>query len=393
MHKNSTKNTMFDVELVNEIYSTQQHDEKWPRLLDRLYPIANARSAGLAVIEKSDDSTAGLFHTFNTNSTNVDPVIEEKYLKEYSHLEINHIKLTMESSVGVMVVDPDFDDYDLITQRPDVKFAMENMDIFHRVGIRLNDEHVYSDIIAFQLPTDRRENFTPKEIAPVLNYVPHLAQAINLGRIYDAIRQRYKAVLSMLDRVNIGMVLMGNAGSIVVANLCAQEIIDRSSRLDITKRGYLQVTDSKIDLYFQSRIRLLQESRDQSEKSIIRLGDDNDDSDLVLELSPLLDSDSDVSNGFLGVMAIIIDPNRPYLALYESISSVFSLTKAESDVAQLIANGNSYKEIAERRGVGRETVKTQAGNLMRKMNVSSRAGVVRKLMNLGISFNESGNPS
>jgi len=374
--------------LVKDLFSTKQHNEKWPGLLDQLYPIANADYAGLAVIEKTSDVTPGLFHTFGAQSTNVDPVLEEQYLKEYSHYEIKHLELTMESSVGQMVVDPDFDDLDKIVQRPDVKFAMENLNIFHRVGVRLNDDHAYADVIAFQLNTKRTKNFTPDEISPVIEYVPHIAHAINLGRLYDAIRQRYKAVLSMLDRVNVGMVLMTNNGSVVIANSYAQEIIDKSSRLSITKRGYLEATDSLMNVYLQNRLMSLQDSKTQTEKCIVRLGNDDDEGDLVLELSPLLDSDSDVSQGFLGVMAIVVDPNRPYLAQHESISKVFSLTKAESDVAHLIANGNNYNEIADHRGVSRETIKTQSGNLMRKMKVSTRAGVIRKLMNLGISFNE-----
>jgi len=356
--------------IIEQMVSTERHDKKWPRILDQLYPISNAHFAGLGVIERSPDFDHQLFHTFSAQSTNVDPVIEAKYLSE---------------------ADPDFDDYDQIIKRPDVKFAIENLNIFHRVGIRLSDEQAYADLIAFQLRPERRENLTQEEVAPVLPYLPHVAQAIAMGRIYDAIRHRYQAVLSMLDRVNIGMVLMRSDGAIVIANTYAQEIIDGSARIKSTKDGYLQATDSLMNVYLQSRLEALHQAANRSDKYIVRLGDDADNSDLVLELSALLDSEGDVDTGFLGVMAIIIDPNRPFLASCDSMNKVFSLTGAETAVANLIANGNNYHEVAEQRGVSRETVKTQVGNLMRKMNVQTRAGIVRKLMTLGIPFNDNPN--
>ncbi|MBX2837890.1 MAG: LuxR C-terminal-related transcriptional regulator [Gammaproteobacteria bacterium] len=377
-----------DVELTNELYSTQNHSTKWPRILDQLYPICNADYAGLAVVEKPNDKGADLFHTFNSMSTNLDAETEVEYLRDYAHHEVKHFEMMLNAPVGKMIIDPDFDDYDKIIQRPDVKFSMENMNIFHRIGIRLNDEHAYNDLIAFQLRADRRSNFTEEEIAPIKPYIPHIAQAISMGRIYDAIRQRYEAVLSMLDRVKIGMVLLQANGVVVLANAYAQEIIDDSKQLQTTKTGYLKATDSLMDVYLQSRLQLLQSSTDISEKYIVRLGDDSENDDLVLELSPLLDADGDIDSGFQGIMAIVVDPNRPFLASHESVSTVFSLTKAESAVARLIANGNNYNDVAERRGVSRETIKTQARKLMRKMNVSTRAGVIRKLMTLGIPFSD-----
>lgn len=375
-----------NTELVNELYSTQHHDKKWPRLLDQLYPISNADYAGLAVIEKTPDSNPGVFHTFSTISSNVDPVVDAEYLANYSHHEVKHVELTLNAPVGKLVSDPDFDDYDKIIQRQDVSFAISNLNIFHRVGIRLNNEQAYADIIALQLRADRRDNLNDEDVAPLLPYVPHLAQAISMGRIFDAIRLRYQAVLPMLDRVNVGMVLMRSDGAIVVANTYARDIIDGSARLKTTKNGYLEATDSLMNVYFKSRLEALHSPTDQAEKYVIRLGDDADNSDVVLELSPLVDADADISAGFQGVMAILVDPNRPFLASHESISTVFSLTKAESAVAHLIANGSNYNVVAEQRGVSRETIKTQAGRLMRKMNVTTRAGVIRKLMTLGIPF-------
>jgi DNA-binding CsgD family transcriptional regulator len=374
--------------LLRELYSTEHHLEKWPPLLDQIYPICNADYAGLAVIEHSPTAGDSRSHTFSACSSNIDDVAEAEYLEKYSHYESKHIELTSNAPIGKIVLDPDFEDYDTIIQRPDVDYAIKNLNIFHRVGIRLNDEKTYSDFLAIQLRPDRLTNITESEIAPLKPYLTHIAQAIAMGRVYDSIRQKYHALLSMLDRVNVGMVLLRHDGVVVLANSYAREIIGDSSRIKIGVDGIFKVMDTKTNDYFKSRLQMIQSQAERDAKYIIRLGDDLERDDLVVELSPLLDSESDIGSNFVGTMAIIVDPNRPFLANHESVSSLYALTKAETHVAHLIADGCSYNDAAERRGVSRETIKSQASNLMQKMNVKTRAGVIRKFITLGIPFND-----
>jgi len=51
------------------------------------------------------------------------------------------------------------------------------------------------------------------------------------------------------------------------------------------------------------------------------------------------------------------------------------LTKRELQVAQLVAQGLKYKEIASSLGLGYETVKTYATRVRRKLGVNSKVGI------------------
>ena len=59
--------------------------------------------------------------------------------------------------------------------------------------------------------------------------------------------------------------------------------------------------------------------------------------------------------------------------------SGLALTGREQDILPLLREGMPNKAIAERLGVGEVTVKTHVSNLLRKLNVKSRAQAIRRL--------------
>lgn len=58
--------------------------------------------------------------------------------------------------------------------------------------------------------------------------------------------------------------------------------------------------------------------------------------------------------------------------LINSQINLLKLTNAEKDVAWLIIKGNSYKKIAELRGVSERTINQQVGSIFKKSNVANR---------------------
>lgn len=56
------------------------------------------------------------------------------------------------------------------------------------------------------------------------------------------------------------------------------------------------------------------------------------------------------------------------------LQSLYGLSKAESEVANLLSSGNTYDAVAEQRGVGRNTIKVQVSSIYSKMRTDSRAG-------------------
>jgi two-component system, NarL family, response regulator LiaR len=80
---------------------------------------------------------------------------------------------------------------------------------------------------------------------------------------------------------------------------------------------------------------------------------------------------------------IIVD-RSPDFILNEAELNRLSLSKRELEVLQLMAQGLSNKEIAERLFVSLSTIKTHANNLFEKMGVERRTQAISRAKQLGI---------
>lgn len=77
-------------------------------------------------------------------------------------------------------------------------------------------------------------------------------------------------------------------------------------------------------------------------------------------------------------------PQTGHLALAKHHAKDSSLSPRETQIVQLLAEGNTNREIAKLLGIGVRTVDTHRKNIMRKMNFSSIADLVRYAIRCGI---------
>jgi two-component system response regulator NreC len=68
----------------------------------------------------------------------------------------------------------------------------------------------------------------------------------------------------------------------------------------------------------------------------------------------------------------------------EGSSEVTSLTPRETEVLELVAAGYTNRQVADRLGIGQRTVETHRANLMAKLNLRSRAALVRYAVDHGL---------
>ena len=63
----------------------------------------------------------------------------------------------------------------------------------------------------------------------------------------------------------------------------------------------------------------------------------------------------------------------------EFLVAALGLTKAEAEIAALLAAGDSAAEVAGKRSVSVETVRAQIKSLYRKVGVSTRVGLAARI--------------
>jgi len=377
-----------DTGIISELYDTTVSSSKWPSVLDKLHPIVNAKSAGLIVVDKYTHNNAAP-HQFGAASASLDADKLDKYNRKFADYERDMVEIANETPVGEIITDPAFLDKESIIKRPDVAYAIEHFGVRDRFGIRLNDDQAWYDAIAFQYDT-ARGNVTKEEFSRIVPYIPHIALSVSQGRIFDEIRSRYGAVLSMLDRVDIGMVLLSRDGTVLIKNQCSSEIIDRSSKLKLAA-GKLVASPPAENIRLSSEIAQVADSHKNLSSDPgrhITLGSDLESDNLLIELSPLFDNQGDVENSFHGVIALMIDPNVSTSLNKSGLKAIYKLTSAELDVAKHIGDGCTNQEVADKRDTSPETTKQHLKSLYLKTKSKSRAGLIRRMISISLPFRD-----
>jgi DNA-binding NarL/FixJ family response regulator len=82
---------------------------------------------------------------------------------------------------------------------------------------------------------------------------------------------------------------------------------------------------------------------------------------------------------------------RNVVAHPETASSPDFLTEREREILQLVAEGNSTKEIASKLGISAKTVDNHRTNLMRKLDIHDIASLTRHALEMGILEDRAGN--
>lgn len=378
--------TMLDSSIISDLYSTTDSQSKWGGILDRLHPIVNAKSAGLIVVDTFSNNENPP-NQFGITSASLPADKMEIYNKEYTKYERDIVSIGNQTPVGQMIVDPAFQDIKNISNRPDVAYSIQNFGIRDRFGVRLNDDKGWYDVIAFQYDTSRG-NATAKEFSYLSPYIPHIAQSIVQGRLFDQIHLKFGAVLSMLDRVNVGMLLLQPDSTVVVMNQCSKETVDRSPHLRVTPNRKLSMSPGNARLIDEiATVAKSHTAEGNESKKYVRVGDDRSDI-LLIELSPLSDLHSDLEPSFHGVMALIIDPKTPININEKGLAEVYALTPAELDVAKSLGEGYSPKDLAEKRNSSPQTIKQQIKSIYMKTTSSSRTELIRRMISISLPFRD-----
>jgi DNA-binding CsgD family transcriptional regulator len=93
--------------------------------------------------------------------------------------------------------------------------------------------------------------------------------------------------------------------------------------------------------------------------------------------------DSDAKRSSRASIAVLLERTAYGAIPLSPVSEHFSLTRRERDALECLLHGLSNKEIASRMNVSPNTVKAFLRLIMLKMEVSSRAAIVAKLMRTG----------
>lgn len=204
--------------------------------------------------------------------------------------------------------------------------------------------------------------------------VPHLEKAHTIRRQLRSMEDELGALALVLDRIPTGIVLLGHDLAITGANRAGRGILLAGDGLS-DEDGVLRATHARdratLEKLLDGLIRPQGDARG-GVAAISRRSAQRPYSVLAIALG------EPVESGDEALAALFItDPTSGRTSLGETFRSIYGLTRAESQLVELLADGRSLEEISKERGVTMNTTRSQLKHVFAKTDTSRQGDVVR----------------
>ena len=264
---------------------------------------------------------------------------------------------------------------------------LQKFGILHRAAGLLNKDNTAQFRFSVQLAAHRGA-LTPPEQSYLRLVLPHMAKAMDLGRIAQDLAHQHATLLDAMDRVGTGVCLLDHAGHIVAQNLEFSRQIETHSALSQTRDGKLRLGGSSEML---KMAQLMKSAANHGKfggrprKEALPVGPNGF---LCIELSPLHSSAEMGNKPFDGFLLFSQDTTLPLRFNAQALQSAFGLTDAEMIAAELMADGLTNNQIAEQRERSVSTINAQVKSILSKTDCATRTQFVRLLVSFGGSYRD-----
>lgn len=247
-------------------------------------------------------------------------------------------------------------------------------------------------ISLFRPPT--APNFTQDEVAVLRRLVVHLSRALGvMFHLRDA-DHRLAASHAALDRLQAGVLLLGEDRRIVHANEAAERLLREGRAIGATtdpRTGARQLALAPGALpeaaaSFETAVTGALQRRDEEAQHFsngLVLHDPDGRPSCVVHVAPFADADALLAPSAVRAIVFLYPLQGVQEAPSSLLPRIFGLTPAETRAAHALLEGGSQNEVAQRLGISPNTLKSQLASLYAKTNTHRHADLLKLLLTLG----------
>lgn len=360
------------------VYDTVTQPGRWKFALDTLAAEIGAVGGGL-YIRRLDDRP----YDFMSMSSRYDGLDIVEYMEKYAALETPQWEfLGRQPPLSLVLDDQAGIPREILDVRADYVINREWAGVRRRVAFRLNEIPAWYDAAIFGFGLEH-ENVPAPSLQALRPLLPHLAKAVEVGRSFALLRARYKAALTALDRVQVGIGIALPSGEIIVHNAEAARIFDGADGVCLGRDGHLLFRDPRQQEAVEKAICLAARTLSGEANrpaTLARVTRPSGRHPFLLEVTPLADSSGEIERDLAGALVVLIDPDNVPPESVRRAAVVYGLTPAEIGVLEFLITGSSGPEITARRGTALETVKAQISTIMSKTRTRNRGDLIRTIL-------------
>ncbi len=384
-------------QLILEIYDTIPDPGRWPLVLDRFAEYVGARGCIISEIEGIGDARRIVTPYL---STKYDEKAIQKYLESYAHFEFldqaRYEELSQAQRDAIDLIDQETlagDDLEAFLARPNVK-RMQAIGVVQRAGGLLDKDNTFRARFSVHFGKERG-GFSAEKKADLGLLLPHIAKAIEIGRPVKQLEATKAGMVAAMNRFRMGVCILDRHGRVEAANdeflrqveTYPQYTIDQNKRLHLHHSAdHKRLNDMLTDTLTHGK----HGARPRKEAIMVAGAEDvielDDIGTLCVEVAPVHRINEIGTSEFNGAIVYSLDTSKPMPFDPVMMSNRFNLSKAETALLEMIANGLSNAQIADQRCRAVDTINAQVKALLSKTGAANRTHLVRLMACFGTDY-------
>ena len=266
------------------------------------------------------------------------------------------------------------------TTSPAYNEAMLRCDTKNSLNVRLDGPDGSRIVWGVADPIDA-DGWSSAQTETVERLLPHLCQFVGVRQALANARALSTSLMGLLDNSRSGVIELDRRGRIVAANDRARDILRQADALS-DQGGFLHALSSSDDAELQMLLaRALPPFGSQGAAGSMMVSRPPVMPRLVLHVTPVGERHMAYGPQSVAALVLVVDPISRARLDPDPVAAVLGLTSAESQMAVLLAEGRSVRDIAAA-GRSEHTVRWHMKHIFAKLGVSRQAELVHLVLSL-----------
>ena len=221
------------------------------------------------------------------------------------------------------------------------------------------------------------------QVEMIERLLPHIRQFVSVRQTLASAQALGSSFSRLLHNTRIGVIHLDRRGKMIQVNARALDLLRRADGLS-DRGGYLGAWLPSDDTRLQKLLSRALPPVGQGIVGTVTVGRPSGQPRLVLHVSPVGDRWLDFGARRAAALLLVVDPGRRARLDGELVAEVFGLTPSETEVAMMLSQGSTPRDIAELTGRSTGTVYNLTKLAYRKLGVSRQTELVRLLSQLSV---------
>lgn len=256
------------------------------------------------------------------------------------------------------------------------EYPPPKVNVHHLAGSLLPLDGGYYAVVGVHRPRDAAD-FAPQEVKRLANVLPHLQRALEVRRRLQQAEQTSRSVYAALDRLSLGVMVIGAAGQLLHANAAAEGILHSGDGLVRAPDG-LRACRKDDNQRLQALIGGFRQGSAQTRSAggHLRIRRPSGRRSYAVMLAP---AGSGIGSGERASPALLVfvsDPGERIATDLTVLAELFGFPPAEGRLVLALLSGMTAPEFARQAGVTHNTVRTLLARAMARTDSRSQLELV-----------------